>query len=68
VITTAPTFHQVKDLLWREIHVAYHAAGGFLGGELYDTRLELAPDWVALGLSTDQPERFQATTPSTCCS
>jgi hypothetical protein len=59
VITTAPTFHQVRDLLWREIRVAYQAAGGFIGGELFDTRLELAPDWLAFGLSTDQPERFQ---------
>jgi hypothetical protein len=59
VITTAPTLHQVRDLLWREIHLAYQAAGGFIGGELYDTRLELATDWFAVGLSTDQPERFQ---------
>src|SRR5579862_2260705 len=59
VITTAPTFHQVRELLWAEIHVAYRDAGGFVGGQLSDTRLELAPDWVALGLSTDQPERFQ---------
>src|SRR5579862_2260704 len=56
VITTAPTFHQVRELLWAEIHVAYRDAGGFIAGQLSDTRLELAPDWVALGLSTDQPE------------
>jgi hypothetical protein len=59
VVTTAPTWAQVRDLLWREIRVAYNAAGGFVGGELFDTRLELAPDWLALGLSTDRPERFQ---------
>jgi hypothetical protein len=59
VVTTAPTFLQVRDLLWREIRVAHQVAGGFIGGELYDTRLELATDWLAFGLSTDQPERFQ---------
>ena len=58
VITTAPTFTQVKELLWREIAVAHPAADGFFDGMLYDTRLELAPDWFAIGLSTDRPERF----------
>jgi hypothetical protein len=59
VISTGPTFHQVRDLLWREIRLGYHAADGFIGGELFDTRLELATDWFALGLSTDRPDRFQ---------
>jgi integrase len=59
VITTAPTWAQVKDLLWREIRLGYQAAAGYFGGELYDTRLELGVDWLALGLSTDRPERFQ---------
>jgi phage terminase large subunit len=59
VVTTAPTWAQVRDLLWREIRLAYQAAGGFIGGELFDTRLELATDWLALGISTDRPERFQ---------
>jgi hypothetical protein len=59
VVTTAPTWAQVRDLLWREVHVACRGAGGFFDGDLYDTRLELATDWFALGLSTDRPERFQ---------
>ena len=59
VVTTAPTWGQVKDLLWREVHVACRGARGFFDGDLYDTRLELATDWFALGLSTDRPERFQ---------
>jgi hypothetical protein len=45
----------VKDLLWREIRAGFHTSGGFFAGELFETRL----DWLALGLSTDQPERFQ---------
>jgi hypothetical protein len=43
----------------REIRLGYQAADGFIGGELFDTRLELATDWFALGLSTDRPDRFQ---------
>lgn len=59
VVTTAPTWAQVKDLLWREIRAAFHAAGGFIDGEIFETKLQLADDWFAVGLSTDRPERFQ---------
>jgi hypothetical protein len=58
VITTASTWTQVREQLWRELTVAYHASGGFFTGTLTDTRLELGPDWFALGLSTDRPEAF----------
>jgi hypothetical protein len=58
VITTAPTFTQVRELLWREIAVGHAAADGFFDGQLFDTRLELGPDWFAIDLSTDRPERF----------
>lgn len=59
VITTAPTNAQLRDVLWREIRSAFHASGGFITGELSQTRLEIRDDWFAVGLSTDQPERFQ---------
>jgi phage terminase large subunit len=61
VITTAPTWTQVKNLLWREIHVAHYAAGDRRHpvGKLHDTGLEMAPDWFAVGFSTNEPERFQ---------
>lgn len=59
VITTAPTRAQLRDVLWREIRSAFHASGGFLTGELSQTRLEIRDDWFAVGLSTDEPERFQ---------
>jgi hypothetical protein len=58
VITTAPTFMQVREQLWREIATGYQASAGFFTGVLTDTKLELAPDWFAIGLSTDRPERF----------
>ena len=58
VITTAPTWSQVKEQFWREIHVAHSRADAFFDGQLDDTRLELGPDWFMLGISTDRPERF----------
>ncbi len=58
VITTAPTWSQIKEQLWREIHVAHSLADGFFDGELSDTRLELGAEWFAIGVSTDRAERF----------
>lgn len=65
VVTTSATWGQVREQLWREIAFAYAAArapgqarGSFFDGALTDTRLELAPDWFALGLSTNEPEKF----------
>ena len=59
VITTAPTEHQVRDVLWREIRRVYHGQEGYIGGKLLRTSLELDDKHYALGLSTDTPERFQ---------
>lgn len=59
VVTTAPTWHQVEGLLWKEIATAHRQSKVPIGGKLTNTRLEIAKDWVAYGLSTDQPERFQ---------
>lgn len=59
VITTAPTFRQVKEVLWREIK------GSVLGKHIYpekailDTSINISPQWFALGLSTDKPDQFQ---------
>ena len=59
VITTAPTFRQVESILWREI-AARHANSRYpLSGKITSTGLELAENWFAIGLSTDEPERFQ---------
>lgn len=59
VITTAPTFRQVKEVLWREIK------GSVVGKSIYpekailDTSINISPQWFALGLSTDKPDQFQ---------
>lgn len=59
VITTAPTWPQVENLLWREIRQLHTNARVPLGGKPLKTSLELSDKWYALGLSTNEPERFQ---------
>ena len=59
VITTAPTFTQVRDLLWPEIHRAISVAPTGLYPAPDTTRLTITKDWYMVGISTDRPERFQ---------
>ena len=61
VVSTAPTFQQVTELLWREVTSAYgkfrHPAG--IGGRLLQTKLELGPKWYAIGITSDDPVNYQ---------
>lgn len=59
VVTTAPGWRQVRDLLWREIAKLYHRTNGFFDGTLTETRLDFGPSWYAVGMSTREPENFQ---------
>ena len=61
VITTAPTWSQVEQLLWREIAVRHSQIPGGKDafGKMFKSSLEVRSDWFAMGLSTDKPERFQ---------
>jgi hypothetical protein len=59
VVTTAPTFDQVRDILWQEIRQAHASALRLLGGKMLETRLDLGPNWFATGRSTDNANRFQ---------
>ena len=59
VLSTAPTFRQVRHVLWRQIRTLHRRAERALGGRMLDTRWELAADRYALGLSADEAERFQ---------
>lgn len=59
VVSTAPSWTQVEQLLWREIASAYGKAKVNIGGKLLTTRLDLAPRWYAIGLSTDEGVRLQ---------
>jgi len=43
VITTAPSDNQVRNQLWRQIHGAYAAANGVLGGKMTALQWDLRP-------------------------
>ncbi len=59
VVTTAPTYRQVKDVLWREIGAAVRLSKFKLTDkEVRQTGLDISEDWFAVGLSTKQPENF----------
>lgn len=58
VITTAPTWRQVKDILWSKIG-AMCASAPMLGLKPLQASLEMGPDWYAKGVSTIQPEKLQ---------
>ena len=59
VLSTAPTFRQVRHVLWRQIHSLYRPVADTLGGRMLDTRWELAEDRYALGLSANDADQFQ---------
>ena len=64
VITTAPTFLQVEEILWKEIHAAFKQSKiKFKGCQLNNTSLTLGDidghPWDALGISTNEVNRFQ---------
>ena len=58
-LCTAPTFRQVRHVLWRQIHRLYRNAADVLGGTMLDTRWDLAEDRFALGLSANDADQFQ---------
>lgn len=59
VVTTAPTWRQVTDVLWREIGTALKLAKYKLTDkEATQAGLNLDTDWYAVGLSTSRPENF----------
>lgn len=61
VITTAPTQHQVDNMLWaavRKLHAQAEDRGFTLGGWPTKNRLELDAEWYAVGLSSNDPDRY----------
>lgn len=59
VITTAPTWNQVRQILWSEIRKMHSASRIPLGGKVLEERIKLTDGAFAVGLSTDEAERFQ---------
>ena len=62
VVLTAPTFHQVKDILWRELKRWYPKVQSLLEGEDLPkdpaTALQLPNGAEIIGLSTAKPENL----------
>jgi phage terminase large subunit len=58
VITTAPTFEQIKNVLWREIHKSL-LGSKFAYPKPNLTELRLSPSNYILGWSTNEGIRFQ---------
>jgi len=52
IITTAPTFRQVKSLLWSEIRSGYSASKHELGGQMLNTQWNIDSDWFAMGVAS----------------
>ncbi len=60
VITTAPTYRQVAELLWREMRHMFNTAKGPMIGRFLDSpRWEVDANWYALGISTKDSDAFQ---------
>jgi phage terminase large subunit len=55
-VTTAPTFRQVRRILWGEIHHMWNKARNPLGGRLNQVSLDLDDKWFVEGFATDKPE------------
>lgn len=59
VISSAPTFRQVENVLWRDIRFAHKNAKIPLGGNMFKTKFEIDERWYMLWLSSDKEENFQ---------
>lgn len=64
VITTAPTWRQVKDLLWTEVHkwarqMELEKMGWTFPYDLQKTRLNIQEEWYATGEATDDPIKLE---------
>lgn len=60
VITSAPTFRQVRDQLWREVRQMWNGSERLAHlAECMTTKVELDETHYAYGFSTNEPARFQ---------
>lgn len=51
IITTAPTYNQVKNILWSEIRTAKNRAKFPIGGDANQTEWKIDEGWFALGFT-----------------
>lgn len=53
VVTTAPTYRQVRNIIWRSIGTAYASAVRPLLGRVLTDRLEINHQWYGFGFKAD---------------
>lgn len=58
-VTTAAVWTQVRELIWARVIEMHAKARRRLPGEVFTASLRIAPQWGALGMSTDKPGRIQ---------
>lgn len=60
VITTAPTYRQVRDQIWQEVRALWSGNPALARlASCRATRVDVAPGHYAYGFSTDDPQRLQ---------
>jgi hypothetical protein len=59
VITTAPTWNQVINVLWAEINRIHRKSKMPIGGELLTNKLTITDEHFAIGFSTNEADKFQ---------
>ena len=62
IVTTAPTWYQVQDLLWSEINALFAKSPMLQASpepRMLQTRLIIEPDWFATGISPKAAVNFQ---------
>lgn len=60
VVSTAGSWTQVRRQLWKEIRRAYgELPANLQWGQINNTDWEIAPDWYAIGLSTNDERLFE---------
>ena len=58
-LSTAPTFRQVRHVLWRQVRRLYRPNAQLLGGKMLDTRWEISDERYAMGVSAENADQFQ---------
>lgn len=58
VLTTAPTWRQIEKVMWKEIRSLVKGARMDLGGNINATEWTLGEKWFGIGISTNDPDRF----------
>lgn len=64
VITTAPTFRQVEQLMWRQLRTVHLKSEMQEVGKLLKTQLEYSDEWFAVGVSSNDTDKIQGYHPN----